>query len=765
MAIINENTQKLLEERYFYKNPETGIVEETKAEEMFQRVAKTIANAEKTEELQKKYEKIFFNLMDNQLFMPNTPTLIGAGYKKCLSGCSVLPRIPDSLEGIYQHMWKNAKLTKYGCGVGQDLSNIRPKGEIIKSSGGSSSGVVNWMHLLSSVAATTIQGDKARRAANMTSLRFNHPDIIDFIHSKQNDGTLKEMNISVTITDNEMQKVINNEYIDLIWDNKIYETIKARDIFNEIINGMYENGEPGILWLDTINDANPFNLQNGNFNESNKHYMVTSNPCGEQVLEENELCQLGSINLENLYDAEKNDVQWDLFQNTICQAIRFLDNIVDINEYVLPEFKEKVLSNRKIGLGVAGFANLLIKLGIKYDSEECLNFIDKLFSFKAKIENLYNSILAEEKGCFPNWEESIYAFSQKKARCATISTQAPTGSIASILNTTAYGIEPLFQVSYKRKIVTGEIYEANMLFKEMLHKEINNPKKETEIIKKCFEKGTPQIEEVPEKLRNLFRCANDIDTIWHVKIQAQIQKYYQNAISKTLNAKEDSTKKELYDLLIYAWQNKIKGLAYYRNNSRKNQTMQIENKKEFEENETTKLLWGTTIESSNDLIGKKTKIMTGCGSLHIQSWFDPFDGKLMEIYLSKGSQGGCISFMTGLSRILSAGLRTGLELEYIIDQLKSVPICCSYSVRKAIKNDTSIGRSCPEAIGYALEKMQKEINSEINSDDEEDEEEDYKNIQQKNENSIINDKCPKCGEKLGFFEGCKSCICGYSKCS
>lgn len=278
MAVINENTQKLLEGRYFFKDTTTGEVIEKTAEQMFRRVAKTVSKAEVTPELQKEYEEKYFNLMDEQLFMPNTPTLIGAGYGKCLSACSVLPKVPDSLEGIYKHMWFNAKLTKFGCGVGQDLSDIRPKGEIIKTSGGTSAGVINWMHLINTVANTTIQGDKARRAANMISLRFNHPDILDFIHSKEIDGDLGAMNISVVITDEEMEKIKNDEDIDLVWSSKIYKTIKARSIFNDIIDGLYENGEPGLLWIDSINKNNPFNLQDGSFNSGNKHYMNTTNP-------------------------------------------------------------------------------------------------------------------------------------------------------------------------------------------------------------------------------------------------------------------------------------------------------------------------------------------------------------------------------------------------------------------------------------------------------------------------------------------------------
>jgi len=284
MAKFNERTLKLLEERYYFKDIETGKTIEKTPEEMFRRVAKHIAKAEKTQKLQKIWEEKFYSLMNNQYFMPNTPTLIGSGYEnKCLSACSVLPKVPDTLEGIYKHMWQNAKLTKSGCGVGQDLSDIRPKGEIIKSSGGKSAGVVNWMHLINSVAETTIQGDKARRAANMISLRFNHPDIFDFIHSKETDGTLSAMNISVVINDEEINKVINDGSIDLVWNGKIYNTVKAREIFNQIIDGMWENGEPGALLLNALNRNNPFNLQDGKFDENNSHYMVTTNPCGNSL--------------------------------------------------------------------------------------------------------------------------------------------------------------------------------------------------------------------------------------------------------------------------------------------------------------------------------------------------------------------------------------------------------------------------------------------------------------------------------------------------
>ena len=752
MAIINSNTQKLLEERYFYKDKETGKIIEHTAEEMFKRVSLTVSKAEKTIELQNEYDEKFYNVMNKQLFMPNTPTLIGAGYDRCLSACSVIGRIPDSLEGIYEYMWKNAKLTKYGCGVGQDLSNIRPKGEIIKSSGGVSAGVVNWMHLINTVSSTTIQGDKARRAANMVSLRFNHPDILDFIHSKQNDGSLSAMNISVVISDDEMNKIKNDEEMYLEWNGKQYKTVRAREIFEQIIDGLWSNGEPGILWIDKINKNNPFNLQDGNFDSSNKHYMVTTNPCGEQPLESFEFCNLGSINVENLYNAKTKDVDWNKFKEVIKLSIRFLDDVIDVNQYVLPEFKENVLGNRKIGIGIAGWANLLIKLNIRYDSDEALKFIDKLFGFKQKIEKEFNIELALEKGNFINWNESIFSKTNTPARCAAISTQAPTGSIASILNTTAYGIEPLFGVVYKRTIVTGEIYEANDLFKSMLHELIKDEEKEQKILKECYDKGTTQITSVPKKLRELFRCANDISPEWHIKIQAQMQKYFDNAISKTINAPENATKDELFNLLIKAWEMDIKGTTYYRNNSRKNQTMQIGNDKSLPTNlDTIQPISRSTIGKTH---GTTDKYYTACGSFFLTINRDK-NGNIVESFVNVSKNGTCKSNIDGLNRMISLALRSGTKVDEIIDQLKG--ITCAACTRVKTKGDKKIdGLSCPDIIAKALDEEYKTIpiiysESKIIIED-------------------INDehKCPDCGEKLQLTEGCQKCSnpdCFYTKCN
>jgi len=507
---------------------------------------------------------------------------------------------------------------------------------------------------------------------------------------------------------------------------------------------------------------------------------------GEQPLESYEFCNLGSINLDNdlIYDRENNDVNWKVFGDTIITGIRFLDNVIDVNEYVLPQFKEKVLGNRKIGLGVTGLAHLFIKLGIKYDSQEALNMIDKIFSYKKTVEEKYDTRLAEEKGNFLTWDESIYSKLNIPRRNATISTQAPTGSISTILNSVSYGVEPLFNIGYIRRIVGGDILEVDQLFKEKLHNIIQDEEKEKNILRQCIDKGTTNLPCVPIQLRELFRCANDIPYEWHIKIMAQLQKYYDNAISKTVNLSESATIDDVKNTYLLAYKNNCKGITVYRNNSRQNQTMQIGNKEKVKEGTLTDLPRGVVYEVDDSLIGKKRKLITGCGTLHVQAFFDPLTGNCMEVFLSKGSDGGCVSFINALSRMVSTALRSGTPIEYVIDQLNSIITCPSYAVRKATKHDTSQGNSCPNAIGYALQNMQQEVWDELEDDSEENEEKIITKNIKTNKNNIFTDeelkykseygdisfvmqyqKCPQCGNKLSQIEGCYTCPqCSWSKC-
>ncbi len=472
----------------------------------------------------------------------------------------------------------------------------------------------------------------------------------------------------------------------------------------------------------------------------------------EQPLENFEFCNLGSINAENMYDPKTKDVNWDLFKKVIELSMRFLDDVIDVNEYVLPEFKDKVLANRKIGLGITGFANLLIKLGIRYDSKECLAFIDKFFGFKQKAEQEFNAQLGLEKGNFPNWESSIFAKQGMAARCSAVSTQAPTGSVSSILNTTAYGIEPLFGVVYQRNIVTGTIYEANDLFKSMLHEIVKDEKKEQRILKECYEKGTTQNKLVPPELRELFRCANDISPKWHVAIQSQIQKYTDSAISKTINAPENATKDELFGLLIKAWKDGVKGLTYYRNNSRSMQTIQIGSNVNVDKIDFDSLQ-PISRSTMGETAGTTNKYVTACGSFYLTINRDQ-EGHIVESFVNTSKNGTCKSNIDGLNRLLSLALRSGVKIDEIVDQLQG--ITCSACTRVKGKGDKKIdGLSCPDIIAKALEK-EKTRTIEFAT-----------GVLEKKEEIENMDKCPECGSAMQLMEGCSTCSnidCGFSKC-
>jgi ribonucleoside-diphosphate reductase alpha chain len=757
MAQLNKNALDLLEKRYYLRDLETGVVIEHTPEEMFRRVAHYVAMAEKTPELQKYWEEKFYNAMNNQLFMPNTPTLINAGKNKCLSACSVIGKYPDSLEGIYEYLWRAAKLTKYGCGVGQSLSSIRPKGDIIKSSGGTSAGVVNWMHLIQSMAITTIQGDQARRAANMVGLRFNHPDILDFINSKCGNDTFNTMNISIVITDEEFEKALNRENMWLEWNGKKYKEINAGETLDKIIENAWKDGEPGIIFIDHINRDNPFNLHDGNFDEENEHYIDITNPCGEQPLEKDEFCTLGSINVEKLYNKETNSVNYILLNETIEIAERFLDNIVDVNEFVFPEFEKKMKGNRKIGLGILGFAHLLIKLGIRYDSQECLDFIDKFNKYFYISSQAFNTNLANEKGCFPNWNESIFAKNKVLRRNATITTQAPTGSTTTIAGSVCYGIEPLFNIGYIRRIVSGDIFEINELFTSILHEIINDDNKEKQIIRECVDKGTTNLPSVPKKLRELFRCANDISAEWHVKILGQLQKYYDNAVSKTINMSENATKEDVKNAYELAYKLGCKGITIYRNNSRDNQTIQIGNKKG---NEILDFPRGMIEEVPKDLIYRKYKLKTGCGTLYFFVGVDD-EGKIYDCFCNTDGVSGCVVNTQAVSRLISANLRGGVPLEYIITQLDKAGVCPSFQYKRGAGEKLSNGKSCASAIGNVLKGIIKEF--EENEKEERNEVEvKYTVKHQQHDSKNI---CPSCGAELVKVEGCMACSCGYSKCN
>lgn len=486
------------------------------------------------------------------------------------------------------------------------------------------------------------------------------------------------------------------------------------------------------------------------------------------------MCQLLSINLEKIYDEKNNNINTELLKEIIYVGIRILDDIIDVNEYVLPQFEKKLLGNRKIGLGVTGFANLLIKLGIKYDSEECLQFIDQLFGFIKQEAEKYDEQLAEEKGVFPNWKDSVFAKKGIKRRNATITTQAPTGSVSTILGTQSYGIEPLFAIGYKRRIINGEINEINELFKQMLHEEINNEQEEQKIIEECCKHGTANLSCVPQKLKELFRCANDISPEWHARVLAQIQKYIDNAVSKTVNMPENATKEDVKQVYELAFRLGCKGITMYRNNSRQNQTFQIGNNKKD-----NKLNRGDWKQIAEDTVYYKRKLTIGCGKLKLFIGYSEKEKTIQDLYVVRSGQGGCERTLQGMVIAMSGMLRLGGNIFNIEKAFEGIGGCNSFVSKRAKGQKLSTGSNCGTAILNEIKKFLKEHGSHsfnglhISSKALVDEEitNHYNEIKKYNNDmknilkEEVNNKCPVCGNQLQLVEGCQSCSCGYSKCS
>ena len=473
-----------------------------------------------------------------------------------------------------------------------------------------------------------------------------------------------------------------------------------------------------------------------------------------------EFCTLVSINVEKLYNPKTKNINYTLFEELIQTATRFLDNVVDVNEFVYPEFKRKMEGNRKIGIGVLGLAHLLIHMGIPYDSDECLEFIREFFGNMKRFADKYNIELAEEKGVFPNWHESIFNQINIKRRNAAITCIAPTGSCTSISGSVSYGIEPLFGVSYIRNVVNDSFVEVNELFREKLHAEIKNKSKEEKIVREIAEKGSVNIPSVPDNLKRLFRCCNDIPPEWHIKVLSNIQYFIDAGVSKTVNLKSTATLDDVRSAYKLAYQSGCKGITVYRDNSRLNQTMQTSTDTTITDNI---LQRGEIVPAPELAAGITYKLLSGCGNVYLNITHDS-DGNINQTFMSKGSSGTCGSNQEAVSRLTSLALRGGIPIEKVIDQLQSVDVCPSFiSARKSGKR-ISKGSSCPHAMGYAL-KEANEILHKLNNI-----------VDNKRESTPIPEstpieptnkpKCPECGEPIIFVEGCQSCrSCGWSKCS
>lgn len=744
---LTEQALMILEKRYLKKD-ENGKVIET-PEEMFERVAETIAKVDLKYDSKADIQEIkdvFFEMMASLEFLPNSPTLMNAGRPLGqLSACFVIP-IEDSLISIFDGLKYAAIIHQSGGGTGFSFSKLRPKGDIVRTTGGIASGPVSFMKVYDSATDTIKQGG-VRRGANMGILRVDHPDIFEFVTCKDEEGVLSNFNISVAVTDKFMEAVLKDEDFELVnpRNKEIVRRIKAKELFDLIVTQAWKNGEPGIIFIDEINRKNP---------TPEIGEIESTNPCGEQPLLPFESCNLGSINLGKMVRkvGDRYEIDWEKLKFTVHKAVHFLDNVIDANYYPLKQIEDMTKANRKIGLGVMGFYDLLILLGVPYNTEEARELAENVMSFIQKEAREASSKLAEDRGVFPNWDRSIFKNLGLKLRNATLTTIAPTGSISIIANCSS-GIEPIFALAYKRKISLGEWNEVYPLFKKVLEEE--NIYSE-ELIEKVIKEGTIQnIDEIPEKIKRLFVTALDISPEDHVLMQAAFQKYVDNAVSKTVNLKESATKEDIEKIYLMAYELKLKGITVYRDKSRTTQVLAVEKEKKevVSDREHYKLKPRPRPVITK---GATIKIKTGCGNLYVTINEDEFG--ICEVFSTLGKAGGCAASQTeAISRLISLALRSGVDIDSIIKQLKGIR--CPNPTRT---EEGEFILSCSDAIGKALEKYinikEEGINNSssfiIKSKIEPDKIESYSGM-----------PCPECGSPLQMAEGCLTCrVCGYSKC-
>lgn len=678
------------------------------------------------------------------------------GLKITLSNCYVISPPEDSIESIFECASKLARTYSYGGGCGIDISKLAPKGAKVRNTAKETSGSVSFMDLYSLV--TGLIGQNGRRGALMISLSCEHPDIEDFIEIKSDLDRVTKANISIKITDKFMDAVVNNDDFTLSFTRDetqeiTTKTINARELFHKICEMNWDYAEPGMLFWDRIEK---YNL----LSEDNNFSYAGTNPCAEEPLPAGGSCLLGSLNLAEFVD--NNSFNFFKFTEAVDIAVKALNEVLDegMNLHPLQEQRESVRDWRQIGLGIFGLADMLIKLGIAYGSDKSIELCDKI-GFEMANQAIYTSSkLAKEYGVYPNYNanavlDSSYLMNNTNTkvlefvneyglRNSQLLTIAPTGSLSSMLGVSG-GIEPVFANYYTRKT-------------ESLHGHDEYYKVYTPIVEKYMKNHNITDDSL---LPNFFVTAQELNYTDRIAMQSIWQNHIDASISSTVNVPNSFTVEDTENLYMSAWKSGLKGVTIFRDGCKRIGILTTsDSKNESVEEDVEELKRGEIIATDDSIIGLKRKLMTGCGSLHCQAFFDPSNGELREIYLSKGSTGGCNNFMIGLSRMISAAARAGVSLNDIVDQLMSTGACPSYA-----KRGQSKGSCCPMAIGYALKDMHKQFSEYMfNLNTNKENVGDNKITHNKNTEctSVI---CPECGEELTFEGGCNICkSCGWSKC-
>jgi ribonucleoside-diphosphate reductase alpha chain len=742
---LTPNALKVLEKRYLKKDEEGRIVETP--DEMFRRISKAVASADsghgKTPEEVAATEEEFYTMMTSLAFLPNSPTLMNAGRRLGqLSACFVLP-VGDSMDSIFDAVKNAAIIHKSGGGTGFSFSRLRPNGDVVGSTKGISSGPISFMTVFDTATEAVKQGG-TRRGANMGLLRVDHPDILDFITCKDENTRLNNFNISVGLTEEFMKALDEDREYALLNPRKkqVTKKLRARDVFNLIVTHAWKNGEPGIVFLDRLNESNP-TPQLGE--------IESTNPCGEQPLLPFESCNLGSINLAKMVKpvSDQNasprfEVDWQKLKDITRRAVHFLDNVIEVNKYPLPQIEDMTKANRKIGLGVMGWADMLIRLSIPYNSPEAVALAEELMGFIQKEGKNASAALAEERGVFPNYAGSIYD-GKMLLRNATVTTIAPTGTL-SIIAGCSSGIEPLFAVSYVRTVMEGtKLIEVNPHFEEVAKGKGFWTRK---LMEQVAEKGTlHDFTEIPEEVRRVFVTAHDITPLEHVKMQGAFQKYVDNAVSKTVNFPHHASPKDVEDVYLLAYKLGCKGVTVYRDGSREEQVLstgKTEQKTPHQE-QTEKIL----PKKRPEVIRGTTRFMkTGCGNIYVTINEDE-NGHLFELFTSMGKAGGCASSQAeAIGRLVSLAFRANIDPSEVVKQLKG--ISCH---QPAWSNGGKI-HSCSDAIAKAMEKYH--MKSEKGNGN------GHKDGHQV---MMIMGACPECGGAVEHEGGCAVCHnCGFTKC-
>ena len=732
--VISDNAQTVLERRYLKKDA-TGRLLETPGQ-LFRRVAHHVALAEKKYagvDRVDEMEERFYRMMTEFRFLPNSPTLMNAGRRLGqLAACFVLP-VEDSMEGIFDSLKNAAMIHKSGGGTGFSFSRLRPKNSRVGTTGGVASGPVSFMKIFNTATEQVKQGG-TRRGANMAILRVDHPDILEFIRCKKQHHELNNFNISVGVTDVFMEAVRENRAYDLIdpRTGKATSSLHAADVYKELLEHAWESGDPGVIFLDRINRDNP---------TPELGEIESTNPCGEQPLLPLEACNLGSINLAKFVKEHDGRpcVDYDGLRETIALAIHFLDNVIDVSRYPLDEIQRRVLGNRKVGLGVMGFADMLFRMGIAYNSEPALELAEEVMSFFQEESRAASRRLAESRGVFENFEKSVFRdMEDARFRNATTTTIAPTGTL-SIIAGCSSGIEPLFALSFIRHVMDNdELLEVNPLFERVARERGFFSRA---LMDEIAAAGSVQeIDGVPEDVKQVFVTAHDVTPDWHIRMQAAFQKYTDNAVSKTVNLPGDCSVEDVRKVYDLAFELGCKGVTIYRDGSKENQVLLYHPPEPASGNEAIPDIQ----DRPETLEGFTTKMVTGMGNLYVT--VTEMNGKPFEVFATIGKSGRSTTAKTeAIGRLVSLAFRSGVSVETVVEQLRGI------GGEHPVFQKDGLVLSIPDAISRILEK--RYLRGEGNR------------APGKPVKSLLGETCPECGQTISFEEGCMTChFCGFSRC-